>query len=140
MKLSLHIVLIIGITFLLHTLTFAASSIEKSPEHIVAISSNDNGFADKIQQLLNVQLVQKFQVKIQNAKAIWKSTRTEKKKKSLGLLSTFLLVLSVALVTLKLTGVIMISWLWALAPIWIPLGLSLLLFLIIMVVVSAIKK
>lgn len=43
-------------------------------------------------------------------------------------------LLGVAFVVLKLTGVIAWSWLWVLAPFWIPLIISLLVILFLIVV------
>jgi hypothetical protein len=40
-------------------------------------------------------------------------------------------ILGLIFITLKLTGYITWSWLWVLAPFWIPLGLALLIFLIV---------
>jgi hypothetical protein len=40
-------------------------------------------------------------------------------------------ILGLIFITLKLTGHITWSWLWVLAPFWIPLGLALLIFLIV---------
>lgn len=46
----------------------------------------------------------------------------------------FAALLGVAFIVLKLTGVIAWSWLWVLAPIWIPLLVVLLGFIVIMTV------
>jgi hypothetical protein len=43
----------------------------------------------------------------------------------------YLGILGLIFITLKLTGHITWSWLWVLAPFWIPLGLALLIFLIV---------
>jgi hypothetical protein len=40
-------------------------------------------------------------------------------------------ILGLIFITLKLTGHITWSWLWVLAPFWIPIGLALLIFLIV---------
>lgn len=42
---------------------------------------------------------------------------------------TFLSLLTLIFITLKLTGYIMWGWLAVLAPLWIPLALALLVFL-----------
>lgn len=47
----------------------------------------------------------------------------------------FILLLAVAFITLKLTGYIDWSWLWVLAPIWIPTAFVLAIILIVLVVV-----
>jgi fatty acid desaturase len=54
-----------------------------------------------------------------------------------SLLPTLLLVLFVAL---KLTGVITWSWWWVLAPLWIPLGLILVVLLVVGVFVLVGRK
>lgn len=41
-------------------------------------------------------------------------------------LTTLLLLGTVALVTARLAGVLHLSWLWVLAPIWVPVGLTVL--------------
>jgi hypothetical protein len=43
----------------------------------------------------------------------------------------YLGILGLIFITLKLTGHITWSWLWVLAPFWIPIGLALLIFLIV---------
>ena len=43
----------------------------------------------------------------------------------------FLSILCLIFITLKLTGYITWSWLWVLAPIWIPLAIVCVLFLIV---------
>lgn len=40
-------------------------------------------------------------------------------------------VLAIVLIVLKLCGVINLSWLWVLAPIWIPLAILLIVFIIV---------
>lgn len=49
--------------------------------------------------------------------------------------SIFLSLLTVAFIVLKLTGVINWSWLWVLAPIWIPAGIVLVILLLVLVIV-----
>lgn len=44
-----------------------------------------------------------------------------------------LLFAIVAILVLKIIGVITISWIWLLAPIWIPLGLGIILLIIFMI-------
>lgn len=42
---------------------------------------------------------------------------------------SFLSMLGILFITLKLTGVISWSWLWVLSPIWIPFALIIIIFL-----------
>lgn len=44
-------------------------------------------------------------------------------------------LLTVAFIVLKLTGVINWSWLWVLAPIWIPTAITLAIIVIVLIVV-----
>jgi len=39
-------------------------------------------------------------------------------------------LLTIVFIVLKLVGVISWSWLWVLAPIWIPIGIGLILYII----------
>jgi hypothetical protein len=48
-----------------------------------------------------------------------------------------MMILALIFITLKLTGVIAWSWLWVLAPIWIPLVLVLIIAAIIAIGVTA---
>lgn len=48
-------------------------------------------------------------------------------------------LLTVAFIVLKLTGFINWSWLWVLAPIWIPVAFYLILFLTILIIVLIYK-
>lgn len=43
-------------------------------------------------------------------------------------------VLGLIFITLKLTGYITWSWLWVLAPFWIPISIGVLIFLIVFIV------
>ena len=47
-----------------------------------------------------------------------------------------LLFAIVAILVLKIIGVITISWIWLLAPIWIPLGLGFILLIIFTIMFS----
>jgi hypothetical protein len=47
---------------------------------------------------------------------------------------TFLDVLTIAFVVLKLCGVITWSWVWVLAPLWIPISLVLVILFIVWLV------
>jgi hypothetical protein len=46
----------------------------------------------------------------------------------------FLGLLTIAFITLKLTGYIVWSWIWVLSPLWIPLGLLLLIMFVIFLI------
>ena len=46
-------------------------------------------------------------------------------------------LLAVAFIVLKLTGVINWSWLWVLAPIWIPTAITLAIIVIVLVAILA---
>lgn len=46
-------------------------------------------------------------------------------------------LLAVAFIVLKLTGVINWSWLWVLAPIWIPTAITLTIIVTVLIVVLA---
>lgn len=43
-------------------------------------------------------------------------------------------ILGLIFITLKLTGYITWSWLWVLAPFWIPISIGVLIFLIVFIV------
>lgn len=43
-------------------------------------------------------------------------------------------ILGLIFITLKLTGYITWSWLWVLAPFWIPIAIGVLIFLIVFIV------
>ena len=49
-------------------------------------------------------------------------------------------LLSIVFIVLKLTGVIAWSWLWVLAPIWIPASLSLLIYVAYAVLLIKVGK
>lgn len=49
-------------------------------------------------------------------------------------MSALILVLTIVFVVLKLIGIITWSWWWVLAPLWIPVGLSIPVFAIILIV------
>ena len=44
--------------------------------------------------------------------------------------------LTIVFITLKLLGYIHWSWVWVLAPLWIPLGISLIIFLVIIIIAA----
>lgn len=45
-------------------------------------------------------------------------------------------LLTIAFIVLKLCGVIEWSWLWVLAPLWIPLGLAIIIFIIFAIIIK----
>ena len=45
----------------------------------------------------------------------------------------FSTLLAIVFIVLKLTGVIDWSWLWVLAPIWMPLGLALIILVLVLI-------
>lgn len=47
--------------------------------------------------------------------------------------SSFLSLLTVAFIVLKLCGIITWSWWWVLSPIWIPIAIVILLFIILFI-------
>ena len=49
----------------------------------------------------------------------------------------FTVLLTVAFIVLKLMGYITWSWVWVLAPIWIPLVFFLVMFLVVMIILTA---
>jgi hypothetical protein len=49
---------------------------------------------------------------------------------------TFAGLLAIAFIVLKLTGVIAWSWLWVLAPLWIPLAIVIVILIIAIIVVA----
>ena len=51
----------------------------------------------------------------------------------------FLGLLAILFITLKLTGVITWSWLWVLAPIWIPFVIAVFVLIIVGIIVIANK-
>ena len=63
----------------------------------------------------------------------------EKEDNNITFGSIFVAMLSVAFIVLKLTGHIDWSWLWVLSPIWIHIGISILVILIYLLIVF-IKK
>lgn len=48
-------------------------------------------------------------------------------------------LLTVAFIVLKLVGVISWSWVWVLAPIWIPLSVCLVVLLVVKIVIKIIE-
>ena len=49
-------------------------------------------------------------------------------------------LLTIALIVLKLVGVIECSWIWVVAPLWVPVALIILGFIMIMVFASIVNK
>lgn len=63
------------------------------------------------------------------------SDKTQVKSGGVG----FLGLLTILFIGLKLTGYIAWSWLWVLAPLWIPLAIVVVIFLVAIIVVSVSK-
>ena len=57
-----------------------------------------------------------------------------------GTQSIFPTLLLILFIALKLTGVIAWSWWWVLSPLWIPLGLALLILIPVLIYVWKAKK
>ena len=49
-------------------------------------------------------------------------------------------LLTIVFIVLKLCGVIAWKWVWVLSPLWISAGLSLLIFIVVMIVYGIAKK
>ena len=52
-------------------------------------------------------------------------------KESIGGGIGILDVLAIVLIILKICGVINLSWIWVLAPVWVPLAILLIVFIIV---------
>lgn len=139
MKLSLRIVLLFCLTLLFNTEIIAASYNATSVVPPVENSSKSNTFGQKTKRFLQKHIVKRIKNRVQKVKDVWKTYKTEKNKKGVGL-GVFFLLLTAVFVTLQLTGVIAWSWLWVLAPLWIPIAMFILLFLVVLVGLSAARK
>lgn len=62
--------------------------------------------------------------------------KTENKKGGIG----FCGLLTIVFITLKLCGVITWSWVWILAPVWIPIVLGLVIIVINYILIKYLKK
>ena len=51
------------------------------------------------------------------------------------IVDVFLVCAFIAVIVLKCTGVITLSWLWLLSPIWIALGFGLLIAIVMLIVI-----
>ncbi len=63
-------------------------------------------------------------------------TKTIKKGTDITISTSFLTVLGIVFVGLKLTGVIDWSWWWVLAPFWIPVALAVVILLVVLLAFS----
>ena len=52
----------------------------------------------------------------------------------------FLGLLTISFIILKLTGFITWSWLWILAPIWIPFSAGVIIILVIAIILKIVRK
>ena len=61
-------------------------------------------------------------------------SKTETKSPAAGCGTVIAVPLGIVFVVLKLTGVIAWSWLWVLAPFWIPIALFIIIMLILFII------
>jgi len=135
MKLVVRFILLLGLILIGNT-GFAASSsvLNRSIES----TTEKQSFKERTKVFYQKQIVQRVKKKVKKVKDSWRLYK-ESKKKGFGL-PAFILLLTATFVTLQLTGVIMWSWIWVLSPLWIPIALFILLFLVALIGVSAMKR
>lgn len=137
MNLNLRIILLFCTTLILNTTTFAASY-NANETSTTATVIEGNNFKNKAKQFVEKHIIKNIKKQVKKIKDSWKGYKDRDKKA--GFTTSFFLLLTAVFVTLKLTGVIAWSWLWVLAPLWIPLAMFILLFLVVLIGLSAASK
>lgn len=135
MKLSLRIVLFFCLTLMLNTTVLAVSYSTAIGEPNQEVTTKRDNFRSKAKRFVKNRIIKKAKVRIQQIKDSWIAINRENKN-GVGFSTTFILVLTAVFVTLKLTGVIAWSWLWVLAPLWIPLAITLIALIIGLIIVA----
>lgn len=129
MKFGVKLLLFFVLTLVVNTGFAASSSVVNPP---IETTTGKVSFKEKVKTFYQKQIVQRVKKKIKKVKDSWNLYK-EAKKKRLGFVSTFILLLTATFVTLQLVGVISWPWIWVLAPLWIPIALAILLLIIALI-------
>lgn len=134
MKLLLRITPIVLFLLMISTTSFAIIIDENKAELMeTSIIGNEN-IKTKVKRFVN-RRIKSVKEKGQKIKDIWKEFKEQRTQENgIGFGSMLALLLGVAFIVLKLTGVIFWSWLWVLAPFWIPIALTIVILLFVLIV------
>lgn len=135
MKLMIRFILLFGFALVVNTGFAVSGSTLNLP---IESTVESKSFKEKAKSFYQKQVVQRIKKNVKKVKDSWNLYK-ESKKKGLGLMTTLILLLTVTFVVLKLLEIIMWSWIWVLAPLWIPIALFILLFIVALIGISAMK-
>lgn len=136
MKLSLRILMILCLTLVLNTISYGASYSAVIGEPDQEITVEKENLRSKAKQFVQKHIIKKVKNYSKGFKDFWNAYKKAKEAKEggkVGLVIIFLLLATTTLMVLKILEVIAWSWLWILAPLWIPIGLFLLVFILALI-------
>jgi hypothetical protein len=109
---------------MISTTSFAIIIDENKAELMETSIIGNKNIKTKVKRFVN-RRIKSVKEKGQKIKDIWKEFKEQRAQENgIGFGSILALLLGVAFIILKLTGVIFWSWLWVLAPLWIPVGIK----------------
>lgn len=138
MKISLRVLMAFCLTLMLSNLSFGASCVTVIGEPIEEATTKED-FKKKAKDFLQNRVFKKVKNYFKDIKDTWKSYKEAKKGKGMGLFTLFLLLATAALVVLKILEIIAWSWIWVFAPLWIPVGLIILILIVAFFVFLGVK-
>jgi Flp pilus assembly protein TadB len=130
MKLSLQIILALFVLLITNTTSFAAVSFNISTE---SEGIKNTPIKAKAKHFFKERVVKKVKQKVKKIKNIWREFKEKSDYEGIGIGSVLTLLVTAVFITLKITGIIAWSWLWVLAPLWIPIALLIVVFLFILI-------
>lgn len=136
MKLVIRFMLLFGFVLVTNT-SFAVSSSVLNPP--IELTTEKQSFKEKANNFYKKHVENRVKKQFKKIKDSWNLYKQERKKGA-GFSTIFLLLLTATFVVLKILEIITWSWLWVLSPLWIPLGLTILLVIVALIGVSAMKN
>jgi sterol desaturase/sphingolipid hydroxylase (fatty acid hydroxylase superfamily) len=119
---------------MISTTSFAIIIDENKAELMETSITGNKNIKTKVKRFVN-RRIKSAKEKVQKIKDIWKEFKEQRTQENgIGFGSILALLLGVAFIVLKLTGVIAWSWLWVLAPFWIPAGVTILVFIFVFII------
>ena len=133
MKLSLRMMMMLCLTLMLNTLSYGASYSTAIGEPDQKATVKKENLRTKAKQFVQKRIIKKAKNHFKDATELWSTLKEQNGKKKAGLITLVLLLATVTLVVLQLLEVIAWSWLWILAPLWIPIAFFILVFIIALI-------
>ena len=104
------------------------------------IDKRKQSFKEKTTNIYKKHVEKRIKKKFKKIKDTWQQYKESNAKRKIGGLGLFLVLLTAGLVVLRILEVIMWSWIWVFAPLWIPLILAIILLALLLIGLASLKN